>query len=87
VTVPASWRAVTETGQQRRTRFERDALKLFARPAKAILARALPATYRLIQDGGAYPIPIDQASATRVTPDARVGFAVLGSAPGPLGGG
>jgi hypothetical protein len=87
VTVPASWGAVTETGQQRRARFERDALKLFAHPAKAIPARALPATYRLIQDGGAYPIPIDQASATRVTPDARVGFAVLGSAPGPLGGG
>ena len=34
--------------------------KLFAHLAKAVPARALTMNYRLIQDGGAYPIPIDE---------------------------
>jgi acetyl esterase/lipase len=34
--------------------------KLFAHLAKAVPARALTMNYHLIQDGGAYPIPIDE---------------------------
>jgi epsilon-lactone hydrolase len=34
--------------------------KLFAHLAKAVPARALMMNYRLIQDGGVYPIPIDE---------------------------
>jgi acetyl esterase/lipase len=55
--------------------------KLFAHLAKAVPARALTMTYPLIQDGGVYPIPIDEVlSAYRwlldqgIKPD-RVAFA------------
>jgi epsilon-lactone hydrolase len=34
--------------------------KLFAHLAKAVPARALMMSYRLIQDGGVYPIPVDE---------------------------
>lgn len=38
--------------------------KLFAHMAKAVPARALTMNYRLIQDGGVYPIPIDEVVST-----------------------
>jgi monoterpene epsilon-lactone hydrolase len=54
--------------------------KLFAHLAKAVPARALMMSYRLIQDGGVYPIPVDEVlSAYRwlldqgINPD-RVAF-------------